>query len=237
VALVNTDVVLAPDWVARLRRDADRHPEAGIWNGLLLFADDPRTVNSTGLVFDPLLRARDRDFGRPLDELGRPDGPVPGATLGAALLRASALGRTGLLDPGYFAYCEDADLSLRAARAGVACRYVSGARAWHGYARTAGAGSPLQRYLLARNHLRLLAAHLPLPVAAAAALSLALLRVAVAAPLAAARRGPGHGRAQLLAARDGLAMAARTLAARARAVAPYPARTAAPSGESPCSAR
>jgi GT2 family glycosyltransferase len=216
VALVNTDVVVAPDWLVRLRADADRHPEAGIWNGLLLFADEPRCVNSTGLVFDRLLRARDRDFGRPLADLCRPSGPVPGATLGAALLRASALLRTGLLDPGYFAYCEDADLSLRAARAGIGCRYVARARAWHGYARTTGAGSPLQRYLLARNHLKLAAAHLPLPLAAAALLLLPALRAAVAAPRELVRGRPAHARAQLLAARDGTALGAAALIARLR---------------------
>ncbi|MGC3997196.1 MAG: glycosyltransferase family 2 protein [Anaeromyxobacter sp.] len=214
VALVNTDVVLAPGWLAALRADADRHPRAGLWNGLLTFEDDPLTVNSTGLVFDRWLRARDRDFGRPLAALDRPAGTVPGVTLGAALLRASALRRTGLLDPAFFAYCEDADLSLRAARAGVGCRYVPAARARHGYARTSGAGSPLQRYLLARNHLRVAARHLPLAWAAAAVPGLALLRAAVAAPRAALRGGRAHGLAQLRAARDGLALGGEALRLR-----------------------
>lgn len=217
VALVNTDVVLAPDWLERLRADADHHCECGIWNGLLLFADDASRVNSTGLVLDGLLRAKDRDFGLPLADLARTDGPIPGATGGALLLRAAALRTTGLLDPTYFAYCEDADLSIRAARAGIGCRFVGAARALHGYARTAGAGSPLQRYLLARNHLRLAARHLPLPLALLVVPALAALRLVLAVPRELLlRRRPAHARAQLLAACDGLRLALDALAARLR---------------------
>jgi GT2 family glycosyltransferase len=214
VALVNNDVALAPDWLERLAADADFHPEAGLFNGTLLFQDDPVRVNSTGLAFDRLLRARDRDFGAPAGR-PRPDGAVPAATFGAVLLRAKALRRIGLLDPAYFAYCEDADLSLRAARAGIACRYVAAARALHGYARTSGPGSPLQRYLLARNHLVLAAAHLPAPSALVVVPALALLRAVIRAPLALFRGEPAHARAQLRAAAHGLAGAARVLARRA----------------------
>ncbi len=155
VALVNTDVVVAPNWIERLVADADAHPEAGIFGGLLLFADEPGRVNSTGLVMDALGRVRDRDFGVEVARLAREDGPTLGVTGGAVLLRADALRRVGLLDPAYFAYYEDADLCARARRAGIGCRYVAAARATHGFGRSIGAGSPRQRYLLARNHLRL----------------------------------------------------------------------------------
>jgi GT2 family glycosyltransferase len=238
VALVNTDVVLAPDWLERLRADADHHRACGLWNGLLLFQDDPERVNSTGLVLDGLLRAKDRDFGLPLAALARADGPIAGVTGGAVLLRASALRATGLLDPAYFAYCEDADLSLRAARDGIGCRFVAGARALHGYARTAGAGSPLQRYLLARNHLRLAARHLPLPLALLLVPALAILRLLLAAPRELLRRRPAHAAAQARAVRDGIWLAGDALGVRLGlrpAVPRYPAT--APAAGAPWSAR
>lgn len=230
IALVNTDVALAPDWLARLRAVGDARPEVGLLNGLLVFADDPLTVNSTGLSLDRLLRARDRDFGVPVAALSRADGPVQGVTGGAVLLRASALRRLGLLDAACFAYCEDVDLSLRAARAGIACWFVAGARGVHGYGRTAGAGSPLQRYLLARNHLRVAARHLPLLAALLLLPALALARLLLAAPRELARGRPAHALAQLRAARDGLALAAPVLRAR---LLPYPAAAPAPAPASP----
>jgi hypothetical protein len=217
IALVNNDAVLAPDWLARTAAAADGAPRAALVNGLSLFADDPARVSSTGLVFDPLLRAADRDFGVPAAALARADGPAPGATAAAVLLRAEALREVGLLDPDYFVYCDDADLSLRAARAGWRSWYVSSAVAWHGVSRTTGEDSPGKRYLLARNHLRLAASHLPLAAAVAAVPALAALRAGVRAPLDLARGRAAHAVAHARAARDGLAAAAGIIAARLRA--------------------
>jgi GT2 family glycosyltransferase len=216
VALVNTDVVLAPDWIARTVAAAEAHPEAGLLNGLLVFGDDPDRVNSTGIVLDPLGRAFDRDFGVPLASLARADGPVDAITGGAALVAADVLRRVGLLDPGYFAYYEDVDLSLRAAKAGIGCRYVSGARAAHGYGKTIGGDTPRKRYLLARNHLRCAARNLPLARALPLVLALPVLRAAVRAPLELVRGSPAHAAAQLRGAVHGAAQGVAALVARLR---------------------
>lgn len=215
VALVNTDIVLAPDWIARVVADAEQHPEAGLLNGLLLFADAPDTVNSTGVVLDRLGRAHDRDFGTSVAAVRRGSGPVPAITGGAVLARAAALRACGLLDPDYFAYYEDVDLSARAARAGFGCRYVEGARALHGYGKSVGPDSPRKRYLLARNHLRFVARNLPLWRALPLVLALPALRATVRAPLELARGRPAHAAAHLRGAVDGLLVGTRALAARA----------------------
>jgi GT2 family glycosyltransferase len=217
VALVNTDVVVESDWIERLVGDAETHPEAGIFGGLLLFADDPGKVNSTGLVMDALGRVRDRDFGVELARLTREDGPTLGVTGGAVLLRADALRRVGLLDPAYFAYYEDADLCARAWRASIGCRYVRAARATHGFGRSIGVGSPRQRYLLARNHLRYVASHLPLWKAVPMVLVFCAVRVAVKAPLELVLGRTGHARSQLQAARDGAATGFTGMCKRTRA--------------------
>jgi GT2 family glycosyltransferase len=214
VALVNTDVVVEPEWVERLVADAEAHPEAGIFGGLLVFADDPGRVNSTGLVMDAFGRVRDRDFGVEVARLAREDGPTLGVTGGAVLLRAAALRQVGLLDPAYFAYYEDADLCARARRAGIACRYVAGARAAHGFGRTIGAGSPQQRYLLARNHLRYVATHLPLWKAVPMVIVLCAVRAGVKAPLELVRGRHRLALAQLRGAAAGASVGAAALARR-----------------------
>jgi GT2 family glycosyltransferase len=216
VGTVNSDVALAPDWLEHLIAAGEAHPEAGILGGLLVFAHDPSLANSTGLVLDRLGRARDRDFGRPVAQLTTPDGPVTGISGGAALFRADALRRVGLFDPAYFAYYEDVDLALRASTLGVRAWYVSSARGVHGYGQSFGAGSPRQRYLLARNHLRALAAHRPLPFVLAAAPALALLRAGVKAPLELAAGRPAHAAAHLRAAGAGALAAAAVVARRLR---------------------
>jgi GT2 family glycosyltransferase len=216
VGIVNPDVDVEPGWLEALVRAGEAHPEAGILGGMLLFADDPAIVNSTGLVLDGLGRARDRDFGTPASALTTRDGAVAGMTGGAALFRADALRAIGLFDPSYFAYYEDVDLSLRARAAGIEVRYVSAARAIHGFGKSFGPGSPRQKFLLARNHLRFVAAHLPLPRALALPPVLALLRATVKAPLELARSKPAHAAAHLRGAGAGVVAAAQALGHRLR---------------------
>jgi GT2 family glycosyltransferase len=216
VGLVNTDVVVEPGWLDALVRAGEAHDDAALLTGLLLFADDPGRVNSTGLVIDRLGRAFDRDFGVPLAALRSADGPVGGVSGGAALLRADALQRIGLFDPAYFAYYEDVDLSLRAARQGFRCWYASGARALHGFGQSFGAGSPRQRYLLARNHLRAMTTHFPWGRAAAVAAGMTLLRAGVKAPAELLRGRRAHAAAHLRAAGAGAMAAAEVLAGRVR---------------------
>ena len=222
IAIVNTDVQLEPEWLARLVAAGEQHPEAGILGGLLLFADDRLRVNSTGLVLDRIGRARDRDFGAPVGALRTPDGPVMGISGGAALLRADALRRVGLFDPAYFAYYEDVDLALRAARAGIRSWYVSSARALHGYEKSFGAGSPMKRYLLARNHVRFVARHLPPLRAVATAAGVTVLRAGVKAPLELAGGNPRQASAHLRAAGAGALAALEVFRDRLRRGAHFP---------------
>ncbi len=218
-ALVNDDVEVEPEWLQALLDAAAAHPEAGLLCGTLLFQGEER-VNSTGLVIDALGRARDRDFGLPRAQVGREDGPVTGVSGGAALVRCSLLRRTGLFDPGYFAYYEDVDLSLRAARAGSISWYAGRAIARHRFAATAGSGSPRQRFLLGRGHLRTLALHQPALRAAALVPLTAAYRLAVKMPLELLRGRPALALAELRAAVSGTAAALRAVPARLRKIPP-----------------
>ena len=213
VALINNDVEVAPDWLRRLLEAAQAHPEAGLFTGTLLFRDED-LVNSTGLAIDGFGRARDRDFRLPAARLARQDGPVAGVSGGAALLRASLLRQIGLFDPAYFAYYEDVDLSLRAARAGSIAWYARAAVARHRFGATVGPGSPRQRYLLGVGHLRTLARNQP-PLRAAALVALTMLyRATVKAPLELLRIRPSLAWAELRAAAAGGLAAFRALSDR-----------------------
>lgn len=216
VALLNNDVEVEPGWLRALLDAARAQPRAGLLTGTLLFRGE-ETVNSTGLDIDALGRARDRDFRLPLAGLRRGDGPVAGVSGGAALLRASMLREVGLFDPAYFAYYEDVDLSLRAARAGWQSWYVRGATARHRFGASFGAGSPRQRYLLGRGHLRTLALHQPLVKAAALIPATIAYRAVLKAPLELLRGRPALALAELRAAGGGALEAARALIDRSRA--------------------
>jgi GT2 family glycosyltransferase len=71
------------------------------------------------------------------------------------------LGQTGGFDPAYFAFGEDADLSLRAARLGLSCRYVAEARVHHKVGGSFGRLALRKVLLVERNRSRVAVTHLP----------------------------------------------------------------------------
>lgn len=79
----------------------------------------------------------------------------------AVLARRSALERTGLLESSYFAYGEDADLSLRAARLGLTCRYEPSAVVEHRVGGSFGRSSARKAFLVERNRVAVALTHLP----------------------------------------------------------------------------
>jgi GT2 family glycosyltransferase len=146
VALVNTDVVLAPDWLARMRRALEGDPAAAAVACKMVSLTDPAELYDAGDILrrDGACEQRGR-FCRDDGSYDEP-GEVFGACAGAALYRRHAVLAVGGLDERYFAYLEDVDLAVRLRLAGWRCRYEPAV------ARHAGGGSSA----------RLRGGHLPL---------------------------------------------------------------------------
>jgi GT2 family glycosyltransferase len=157
VALVNTDVELDPDWLARTAGVLEAVPAAASVACKMVGMDDPGLIDDAG---DALRRdgvCEQRGRGRRDD--GRFDGPgeVWGACAGAALYRRAAVVQVGGFDESYGMYLEDVDLALRLRLAGWTCRYEPAV------ARHAGAGSESAvGFFVARNTLLLAARWFPL---------------------------------------------------------------------------
>jgi glycosyltransferase involved in cell wall biosynthesis len=157
VALINTDIVLAPDWLARTVEVLEAVPDAGAVACKMVGMDDPGLIDDAG---DTLRRdgvCQQRGRGRRDD--GRFDAPgeVWGACAGAALYRHGAVVGVGGFDESYGMYLEDVDLALRLRLAGWACRYEPVV------ARHAGAGSGAAvGFFVARNTMLLVVRWFPL---------------------------------------------------------------------------
>jgi GT2 family glycosyltransferase len=123
VALINTDVVVSPDWMARMTAVLAGHADAASVACKMLALEDPALVYDAGDVLrrDGVCEQR----GRFCRDDGRWDAPgeVFGACAGAALYRRSAVLALDGFDELYFAYLEDVDLALRLGLAGWRCRY------------------------------------------------------------------------------------------------------------------
>jgi hypothetical protein len=158
---LNDDVVLAADHLARLVDAAERRPRAGAVGGLVYRYDDPERIwFAGGAIVWPLGKTYHRGremLDGPRFERARPVAYVCGA---AVLYRTAALRQVGGWDEGYFLVFEDADWSVRAARAGWEQWYEPGAKAWHRISQSfGGERSPLYLYFLFRNNVRFMRLH------------------------------------------------------------------------------
>ncbi len=162
VFLLNNDTEIAPDAIARLVEVGERHPRAGVLGAKIYFFDRPDVLwyaggvlsLRAGLVAHRGIHRRDRGDYDTVEDTGY----VTGC---AMLLRASMLREIGLFDPAFHpAYGEDADLCLRARRAGWRTMYVPAARVWHKVSSFSGGGrSALKTRLKAAHNLRLFRRH------------------------------------------------------------------------------
>jgi GT2 family glycosyltransferase len=147
VALVNSDVVLAPDWLERAV-GAMGEGEAAVATKMVDL-DDPGILYSAGdaLRRDGVCEQRgrfERDDGR-FDEPGE----VFSACAGAAVYRRAALQAAGGFDERLGMYLEDVELGLRLRLAGWACRWEPRAVARHaGGGSSGGPGSLIERNTL-----------------------------------------------------------------------------------------
>ncbi len=160
VALVNTDVVLAEDWVERTVGALAADPRAAAVAGKMLSLRDPNEVDDAGDVLrrDGACEQRGR-FHRDDGSWDEP-GEVFGACAGAALYRREVVLELGGFDERLFAYLEDVDLALRLRLAGWRCRYEPAA-ALHAGGGSAAALSDGHEYLVQRNTLALVARYFP----------------------------------------------------------------------------
>ena len=160
VALLNTDIVLAPDWLARTASALAADAGAAAVACKMLSLSDPGRVYDAGDVLrrDGVCEQR----GRFMRDDGRWDtsGEVFGACAGAALYRRSAVLSAGGFDERYFAYLEDVDLSLRLRLAGWRCLYEP-AVALHAGESSAGRLPNGLLFLVERNTLLLVAKAFP----------------------------------------------------------------------------
>ncbi|SDP26758.1 Glycosyltransferase, GT2 family [Pedococcus dokdonensis] len=148
LVFVNSDAVVQPGSLEALRTEASR-PEVGLVTGLVVMADRPEVVNAAGNPVHFLGISWAGGYGEDVDRhrQAREVASVSGALFA---VRREVWDRLGGLDPAYFLYHEDADLSIRCRLAGLKVSYHPGAVATHAYS---FAKNPQKMFLLERNRL------------------------------------------------------------------------------------
>jgi GT2 family glycosyltransferase len=151
IVLLNNDTEADPCWLEEINKAAQEFPSAGAFASKMLYFDERSRIDNCG--FGLTAGGLAVDHGR-----GEQDGPawsehrkVFGACAGAAAYRRSMLERIGFLDPDFFTFYEDVDLSFRAQLRGYECVFVPRAIVFHRYRATMNKYPARQIFLTQRN--------------------------------------------------------------------------------------
>jgi GT2 family glycosyltransferase len=158
VLLVNSDVIVPPDTIAKLEQCIAADGRVGIAGPVVLARSEPSQVASLGMSYAPRTgRMRHRGNGDRVTSGERiaDDIRVDGVSGCLMLIRKEVFDVIGMLDEDYFFSFEDLDFCLRAERVGFATVLAGGATVYHEGGRSLGARSPKRFYFAARNHLLL----------------------------------------------------------------------------------
>ncbi len=122
--LLNQDAIAQPNWVRELVRVAELDPSIAAVGSKMLMDRCPTILNSTGIEINEAGWAWDRQVGEKDDNPSPLPQEVFGGCGGALMLRSAAIQKVGGLDPAFFMYFEDTDLSWRFRLAGYRNYYA-----------------------------------------------------------------------------------------------------------------
>ncbi len=161
VLLMNNDVEVASDCVAKLDAALEADASIGAAGPMIVLPGEPPRIWAAGgeLVHRENV-SRLRGHGNIANGRFRADEDVdylPGCTL---LLRSGAIEKVGRLDESFFCYMEDVEFGRRLVDAGWKNRFVAGAVATHAASASTGGGyTPARKYMNAVNSVHFLKRH------------------------------------------------------------------------------
>ncbi len=168
LALLNNDAEADPAWLAEGVAQLEARPRVAAVSSRMLLADQTHTINNAGVVLLSTGYGADRGLGDVDDDRFATDTAVFAASGGAGLYRTLAVKAVGGVEPRYFMYYEDTDLSWRLRLAGWEVDYCHRAVVRHRHAASSEPGSASFAFHTERNRLLTLARCAPLSTVAAA---------------------------------------------------------------------
>ena len=159
VVLLNNDTIVDPAFLAELVQAAENDASIGIAGPKIYYYDQPKMIWYAGGKVEywkgwiSHVGIREQDNGQ--YNVARDVDYVTGCCM---LVKREVIERIGKLDESFFIYGEDADWSLRAARAGFRLRYVPSSMIWHKVSASSGGNlSWFKNWNKLKGQLRLMA--------------------------------------------------------------------------------
>lgn len=132
ILLLDNDVVVDPTCLTELIKELRKSSENAIIGPMVLWMDFPDLLQEFGAYFD---RNEIYDYlhlkNYPLKKVDKAVISVDYVISCCLLVDSAKLKKVGLMDPGYFLYCDDADWCMQFVRAGYEVKATSSAKVWH----------------------------------------------------------------------------------------------------------
>jgi GT2 family glycosyltransferase len=176
--LLNHDAVFEPGALRQAIAVAESHPDAASVQSLVVLADEPDSVNTSGNAIHYLGFGYCGGFRSARADVPSHPVDIPYASGAGALYRLEALREVGLFDESLFAYHEDLDLGWRLRAAGYRNLLAPGSVVRHRYEFSR---SPEKWFLLERNRMLVVLKNYRAPTLAVLAPQLIALELALLA--------------------------------------------------------
>ncbi|MCX2449845.1 glycosyltransferase family 2 protein [Pedobacter sp. PLR] len=154
--LLNNDTEISPNLITVLTETMNNHPEIGIISPLILYYDQPDTIQYAGFTEMNYLTARNMGIGNMEHNQGQydQDSRETGFCHGAAMMcRRSDLDKTGLMAENYFLYYEELDWCEQFKRAGKKIWFTGQTKIYHKESMSVGKESSIKTYFMTRNRM------------------------------------------------------------------------------------
>lgn len=151
LAMLNNDAFPEPGWLEALACAIREYPEYTFFSSLLVQANHPDRVQSSGDILNISGHAWSRDNHTPLNQACRTPGEVFSPCAAAAVYHREKFLAAGGFDEVFLSHHEDVDLGFRLRLLGGRCLYVPSAVVAHIGSATYGAESDFTVYQVQRN--------------------------------------------------------------------------------------
>jgi len=155
--LLNNDTRIESGTLEALLATARAHPDAGAIGARIVDMNPPHAIQTWGGGRIGRWRGHSRHFTTPV-----PDERLDYLTGASMMLRTKALRKSGLFDPRYFLYWEDADLCLRLRADGWKLTVAPDAVVRHRLSGSTGEASPRKDELINASAVKFFRKHGPL---------------------------------------------------------------------------
>lgn len=153
---LNNDTEIDENLVESLKEEFVLHPEIGMLSPLILYFDQPETIQYAGFTEMNYMTCRNRGIGNKEQDEGQYnlDSRATGYCHGAAMMcRKNDLESVGLMAEQFFLYYEELDWCERFKRAGKAIWFTGKTKIYHKESISVGKESSIKTYFMTRNRM------------------------------------------------------------------------------------